>query len=104
MGMVRWLNLDNKPIEVEWQVLGHELTACALRLDIRDHRGQSFMPAFMVAGDKDLQTEFTIIVPSYHFQANDKVMLRLNDKQKALCLQQCLINSEEFSQYKVIQI
>ncbi len=104
MGMVRWLNLDNKPIEVEWQVLGHGLTACALRLDIRDHRGQSFMPAFMVAGDKDLQTEFTIIVPSYHFQSNDKVMLRLNDKQKTLCLQQCLINSEEFSQYKVIQI
>lgn len=104
MGMVRWLNLDNKPIEIEWQVLGHVLTACALRLDIRDHRGQSFMPAFMVAGDEDLQTEFTIIVPPHHFQSNDKVMLRINDKQKTLCLQQCLINSEEFSQYKVIQI
>ncbi|MEN2750263.1 hypothetical protein AAIR29_01315 [Psychrobacter sp. FBL11] len=104
MGMVRWLNLDNKPIEVEWQVLGHVLTACALRLDIRDHRGQSFMPAFMVAGDESLQTEFSIIVPSHHFQTNDKVMLRINDKQKTLCLQQCLLNSEEFSQYKVIQI
>lgn len=104
MGMVRWLNRESKHIEVEWQVFGDELTACALRLDIRDHRGQGFMPAFMVAGDEDLQTEFTVIVPPYHFQSNDKVMLRINDKQKTLRLQQCIVNSEEFSQYKVMQI
>ena len=104
VGMVRWLNLENRHIEVEWQIFGHVLTACALRLDIRDHRGQGFMPALMIAGDKDLQTEFTIIVPPHHFQSNDKVMLRINDKQKTLCLQQCLINCEEFSQYKVVQI
>ena len=104
MGMVRWLNFENRYIEVEWQVFGHVLTACALRLDISDHRSQCFVPAFMIAGDKELQTEFTIIVPPYHFQSNDKVMLRINNKQKTLCLQQCLINSEEFSQYKVIQI
>lgn len=104
MGMVRWLSFENRHIEVEWQVFGHVLTACALRLDIRDHRSQCFLPAFMIAGDIELQTEFTIIVPPYHFKSNDKVMLRIDDKQKTLCLQQCLINSEEFSQYKVIQI
>lgn len=104
MGMVRWLTFENRHINVEWQVLGHMLTACALRLHSRDQRSQSFMPAFMVASDKELHTEFTLIVPPYHFQVNDKVMLRINDKQKALRLHDCLISSEEFSQYKVIQI
>ncbi len=104
IGIVRWLNLDNETIEVEWQILGHKLTACALRLDNRDHRSQSFVPAFMVASDKELQTQFTLIVPPYHFQAKDKVMLRLDDKQKTLRLQDCLMSSAEFSQYKVLQI
>ena len=102
LGMVRWLNLESKPIEVEWQVLGHELTACALRLDNRgniNQDSQSFIPALLMAGDEDLQTDYSVIVPSYLFQTGDRVMMRINDTQEPLRLQQCSINSEEFSQY-----
>ena len=107
LGMVRWLNLESKLIEVEWQVLGHELTACALRLDNRDNidqRSQHFIPAFLMAGDKELQTDYSVIVPSYRFQTGDRVMMRINDNQEPLRLQQCLINSEEFSQYKFVRL
>ncbi|WP_201594454.1 hypothetical protein [Psychrobacter fulvigenes] len=107
LGMVRWLNLESKLIEVEWQVLGHELTACALRLDNRgniDQRSQKFIPAFLMAGDEDLQTDYSVIVPSYRFQTGDRVMMRINDNQEPLRLQQCLINSEEFSQYKFVRL
>ena len=107
LGMVRWLNLESKLVEVEWQVLGHELTACALRLDNRgniDQRSQNFIPAFLMAGDEDLQTDYSVIVPSYRFQTGDRVMMRINDNQEPLRLQQCLINSEEFSQYKFVRL
>ncbi|WP_367108857.1 hypothetical protein [uncultured Psychrobacter sp.] len=104
LGMVRWLNFEHRYTEVEWQVLGHVLTACALRLDNRDQRSQHFVPALMVAGDQALQTAFTIIVPPYHFKPNDKVMLRIDDKQENLRLQECLINSRVFNQYKVMQL
>lgn len=104
IGIVRWVNFEDRYTEAEWQILGHKLTACALRLDSRDHRSQNFVPAFMIASDKELHTEFTLMVPPYHFQANDKVILRIDDKQKTLRLQDCLMSSAEFSQYKVLQI
>lgn len=112
LGMVRWLNLESdttesKSIEVEWQVLGHKLTACALRLDSsdkRDNRGQHFVPAFIVEEDTDLKTESSLLLPPYQFHINDKVVLRIGKTQTPLRLEQCLLSTEEFSQYKVVRL
>ncbi len=104
LGMVRWLNLKNEYTEVEWQVMGHALTACGLRLDDRDNRSANFMPAFIVAGDDELQTEYSVIVPSYHFKTADKVIIRIKDQQKMMRLTKCVLSTEEFSQYKVEQL
>ncbi len=104
LGMVRWLHLEDEYTEVEWQVMGHVLTACGLRLDNKDNRSTNFMPAFIVAGDDELQTEYSIIVPSYHFKTADKVIIRINDQQKTMRLKKCILSTEEFSQYKVEQL
>lgn len=120
IGIVRWLNFDiqktdnqalydqgpdNQSRTMEWQVLGHELTACALRLDDRDtERSQHFVPALLVGGDEQLQTTCSLLLPAYHFQANDKVMMRLGDKQKPLRLQRSLLSTEGFSQYEIVRL
>lgn len=115
LGIVRWLNLESENkqsnrierIEVEWQVLGHGLTACALRLDSSDKldsRGQHFVPAFIIEEDSDLQTESSLLVPPYLFHTHDKVIVRIGNTQTALRLEQSLLNTEEFIQYKVVQV
>ena len=132
LGMVRWLNFENTAtpndpkhsddkqsnssknaqtksnrIEVEWQVFGHGLTACALRLDNSDkldNRGQHFVPAFIIEEDVYLKTDSSLLVPPYLFHTNDKVIVRIGSTQTTLRLQQSLLNTEEFSQYKVVQV
>ena len=84
--------------------MGHTLTACGLRLDDKDNRSANFMPAFIVAGDDELQTEYSVIVPSYHFKTSDKVIIRIKDQQKMMRLTKCILSTEEFGQYKVEQL
>ncbi|WP_198552013.1 hypothetical protein [Psychrobacter sp. Sarcosine-3u-12] len=104
MGVVRWLNLNTRNPEVEWQVLGHKLISCGLRLEDRDSRSQHFVPAFMIAGDEQLQTTCSLVVPTSHFQTSDRVIMRLNNKQKSLRLLNPLLVTDEFSQYEVVQL
>lgn len=104
IGMVRWLNLDDENPEVEWQVLGHQLVACGLRLESRDSRSRHFVPAFILGQDEQLQTLSTLIVPTAYFQSNDRVVMRINNKQTLLCLGRRLLVTDEFSQYEVVQI
>ncbi|NRD69192.1 hypothetical protein HQR03_01370 [Psychrobacter okhotskensis] len=104
MGVVRWLNLDTRNPEVEWQVLGHKLISCGLRLEDRGSRSQHFVPAFMIAGDDQLQTTCSLVVPISHFQTSDRVIMRLNNKQKSLRLLNPLLVTDEFSQYEVVQL
>jgi hypothetical protein len=96
---------DKQTSEVEWQVLGHELIACALRLDDRSTtRSQHFVPALLVGADEQLQTASSIILPAYHFQSNDRVVMRLGNKQQPLRLQRSLLSTEGFSQYEIVSI
>lgn len=104
MGMVRWINLDAKYPEIEWQVLGHSLIACGLRLDGRGVRSRHFVPAFIVGKDEQLQTIASLIVPTPHFKTNDRVVLRINNQQTSLRLLSRLLITDEFSQYEVVQI
>lgn len=104
MGMVRWLNLDNKDPEAEWQVLGHTLVACGLRLEGSSMRSQYFVPAFVLGKDEQLQMVGTLIVPTAYFQTDDRVIMRINTKQTPLRLGQRLLVTDEFSQYEVMKL
>lgn len=104
LGLVRWLNLEDEFIETEAQILGHSPTACALRLDERDNRNQAFVPALLLAAEESLGTNCSLLVPSYHFKSGDKVVIRLNNKQKALRLQHCILSTEEFAQFEVTRL
>lgn len=104
MGLVRWLHLDAKNPEVEWQILGHTLVACGLRLEGREARHRHFVPAFILGRDEKLQTTGTIIVPTSYFQTNDRVIMRINNKQTPLRLGQRLLVTDEFSQYEVVKL
>lgn len=104
LGMVRWLTIEEEYIEAESQILGHSPKACALRLDNRDKRSESFIPALLLAADDRLQTTASLLVPSYHFKIGDKVIIRLNNKQKSLRLQRSILSTEEFTQYEVMRL
>lgn len=97
---MRWLNLDTEKIEVEWQVLGHSLTACALRLNNTDARDKRFVPTFIIASDGDLQIDPSLLVPAHHFQSQNKVIIWMGNEQKSLILQRFLLRAKEFSQYE----
>lgn len=104
IGVVRWREIDSENPEIDWQVLGHKLIACGIRLHNRDNRSRHFVPAFVVGSDEQLQTVCSLIVPTSHFQDGDKVMMRINSKQETLRLGQRLLMTEEFSQYEVEQL
>ena len=104
MGVVRWLDMDSEKPELDWQVVGHQLIACGIRLQDRDSRSRHFVPAFVIGDDEQLQTGCSLIVPTSYFQEGDKVMMRINTKQKTLRLGRRLLTTDEFSQYEVVQI
>ncbi|WP_201502751.1 hypothetical protein [Psychrobacter cibarius] len=104
MGVARWLDFDSKNPEIEWQVLGHQLVACGLRLEGKETRSRHFVPAFILGRDERLQTTGTLIVPTSYFQTHDRVIMRINSKQTSLRLGQRLLITDEFSQYEVVQL
>lgn len=104
MGVVRWLDMDSEEPELDWQVIGHQLIACGIRLQDRDSRSRHFVPAFVIGDDEQLQTDCSLIVPTSYFQEGDKVMMRIKTKQKTLRLGRRLLTTDEFSQYEVVQL
>ena len=103
MGVVRWLNLDSAKLELEWQILGHKIIACGICLQDRQNRSQHFVPAFVIGADEHLQTSYSLLLPTSHFQTDDKVIMRINDQQKSLRLGRSLMVTDEFSQYEGVQ-
>lgn len=104
LGIVRWLNLDTENLGIDWQILGHQLIACGLRLEGVKTRSQHFVPAFILGRDKKLQTTGTLIVPTSYFQTDDRVIMRINTQQTLLRLGRRLLITDEFSQYEVAQL
>jgi hypothetical protein len=104
MGIVRWLNFDNEETEVDWQVLGHTLVACGLRLEGRETRNKYFVPAFILGKNEQPKTTGTLIVPTAYFQKNDRVIMRINNNQTLLRLGSRLLVTDEFSQYEVAKL
>ena len=104
IGIVRWLGFDQKGTEVEWQILGNDISPCAVRLEDRSERSQSFVPAFLVAADEPLQTSSSLLLPRARFQPNDKVAIYINGEQQSLRLQDRLLITEEFVQYEIVRL
>lgn len=104
IGIVRWLEADSLKPKIEWQVLGHDLTPCAVRLDDKGVRSQHFIPAIIVGADDQLQTVSTLLLPKSHFHTKDRVVLRINNEEQSLCLERNLINTEEFGQYEMMRL
>lgn len=104
IGVVRWHDLSTQNTEVAWQVLGHKLMACAVRLEERGARGQHFVPAIIISPDEQLQTISSLLVSTSHFQTNDRVVMRINNEQKPLRLLRSLLSTDAFSQYEVVQL
>lgn len=104
MGVVRWLNVDDMTAELDWQVLGHKLIACGIRLQDREERSRHFVPAFIIGEDEQLQTSYSLLLPTSHFQTDDKVVMRINNQQKTLRLGRRLMMSDEFIQYEILQV
>ncbi|WP_352339038.1 hypothetical protein [Psychrobacter sp. 16-MNA-CIBAN-0192] len=102
LGIIRWLTVEDEYVEAESQILGYHPTACALRLDNRDNRSENFVPALLLAAVSELQVPSSLLVSNADFKVNDKVIIRLNDKQKSLRLQEVLLTTEEFTQYEVL--
>lgn len=103
IGVVRWMHLDTQHKEVEWQLLGHQVVACGLRLEGRDPQKHCFVPALILGKDEQLQTMSSLIIPSSYFQTNDRVVMRIDHKQTHLRLGRRLILTDEFSQYEIAQ-
>ena len=104
IGLTRWVNADGATPEIEWQVLGHNPAACGLRVDGDDTRDRHFVPAFIMGKDEQLQTEASLIVPTAHFQVDDRVIMRINQQQTPLRLGRRLLMTDEFSQYEVLRL
>lgn len=104
IGVARWLNLDATTPDVEWQLLGHKLVACGLRLEGREARSQRFVPALVLGRDEQQQALGSLIVPTSYFQTDDKVVMRINNKQNVLRLGRRMLVTDEFSQYEVAQL
>ncbi len=104
IGVIRWLIRDEVMTEVEWQVLGHQLNPCGLRLANSKSKNSSFVSGFIIADDNDLQTGNSLLVPAYHFGEQDRVIVRMNNEQQSVRLQRCLLSTEEFSQYEFVML
>lgn len=104
MGVVRWLDVDDDNPEIEWQVLGHSVVACGARLEGATTSNQHFVPAFILGGDAHIQTTATLIVPTAHFQTQDRVIMRINNKQISLRLEKKVLFTDEFCQYEVVKL
>ncbi|WP_435949466.1 hypothetical protein [Psychrobacter sp. DM8] len=114
IGVVRWVNIEQQNQqggslsgtneEIEWQILGHKFSACALRLIDRGARNQHLIPAIIIGSDAKLQTKFSLLMPTHNWRVNDRVMICINDKQQSLRLQRKLLTTEEFSQFEAVYI
>lgn len=101
IGLVRWLHWDKQQLELEWQILGHKVTACTLRLDNSSAHSMSELPTILVDADEELQTKASLLVPSYHFNSHNRAVLSIEGQpKKSLHLQRCLLRTTIFSQYE----
>jgi hypothetical protein len=104
VGLVRWIEAADEQIEVGAQLLGRSVTACGIRLDNNDGRSQDFVAALLIAGNADLNTKSSLMMPRYHFKEGDRVVLRIQDKQTRLSLRTNILNTDDIDQYEIAKL
>lgn len=103
LGIVHWSQSTDEHIEVDGRFLGRLLSVCGIRLNGRDMRSKDFVPALLVAGD-GLNQQTTLILPKYHFKEGDTVILRVEQKETTLRLEQNLLATDDVEQYQIVRL
>ncbi|MDO4427317.1 MAG: hypothetical protein Q4B88_04240 [Moraxella sp.] len=103
LGIVHWSQSTDEHIEVDGRFLGRLLSVCGIRLNGRDMRSKDFVPALLVAGD-GLNQQTTLILPKYHFKEGDTVILRVEQKETTLRLEQNLLATDDIEQYQIVRL
>lgn len=104
LGVIRWIENKERSIEAGARLMGYAITACGVRLESKDERSQDFVVALLVAGNESLGTQTSLILPQYHFKENDRVVLRIGDKQTNLRLAKNINNSDDMQQYEIVRL
>ncbi len=104
LGMIRWIDHQDNCIQAGSRLIGYSITACGVRLDSKDDRSHDFVPALLVAGNETLETRTNLILPHYHFKVDDKVVLRIGNKETKLRLLANLQNTDDMQQYEIVRL
>ncbi len=104
LGMIRWLDHQDNCIQAGSKLIGYSVTACGVRLEDRDERTRDFVPALLVAGNETLETKTSLILPNYHFREDDKVVLRIGNKETKLRLLENIQNTDDIQQYEIVRL
>lgn len=103
LGIAHWIDRYVDEIEVDGRILGRILLVCGARLLRHDKRSQDFVHAMLIDGD-ELNKQSTLIVPRYHFQAGDEILMRIDTKELKLRLERNLLSTDEIEQYQIVRI
>lgn len=103
LGIVHWAEPKEDHVEVDGRFLGRILSVCGVRLHARDMRSQDFVQAMLLAGD-ELNQQTTLILPRYHFKERDVVVLRVDDKETLLRLEENLLSTDDIEQYQIVRL
>ncbi len=104
LGMIRWLDHQESGIQAGSRLVGYSITACGVRLDSKDDRSHDFVPSLLVAGNETLETKTSLILPQYHFKVEDRVVLRIGNKETKLRLLANLQNTDDMQQYEIVRL
>ena len=103
LGIAHWVDRYHEDIEVDGRFLGRILMAAGVRLLTSNRRSQEFAYALLIDGD-ELNKQSTLIVPRYHFNVGDLVLLRIDTKEIQLRLERNLLSTDEIEQYQIVRL
>lgn len=103
LGIIHWVQDEEEGLVVDGKFLGRILSVCGIRLHTHDLRSKDFVQALLVAGD-GLNQQTTLILPRYHFKAGDTVILRVEENQTTLRLEQNLLATDNIEQYQIVRL
>lgn len=103
LGIVHWAEPKEDHVEVDGRFLGRILSVCGVRLNTKDMRSRDFVQAMLLAGD-ELNQQTTLILPRYHFKERDMVVLRIDDKETLLRLEENLLSTDDIEQYQIVRL
>lgn len=103
VGVIRWVqSRPDKTAECGVEIIAKKATASGVRLNMHDGRPVHFMRALILPEAKAINRAATIITPSFHFNQQDKIKIRIGDKEAKARLGQQIMATGAFYQYDFI--